>query len=453
MNAALARRHAAGFSSVAATGPAIVVQPTTPKELIEILRNTKRFPSPVRPQGSGSSVTRCVTAAGGTLVDMTGMNRILKRDEETVTVQPGIALSDLADALREEGMELIGGFDLANRTVGGAVCSAGLEASMAGDVGQFAGHVTQLKVISPTGKRFVVSERTKSLLSLMRMSYGLLGIVYEVTLRIRPIQGFKSQTARVSFKDFAKLGDRLANAESGVKLFLFPFADRIFFELRRPNSEGSPPDSDYAWRVRDWALYSALPVVAKSLARAIPVKLLRYPLLDNIGSAAHSLMTGDRESQSSNAAEQSGRFKSLGAQSFNYCTWAFPLANFPKIAAAYKLFCKTHYARTGFRCDMPTIAYRLNQDRSALLSPSFDGPVVTLSPLSTDANGLEDFMFEFAEFAMGHGGIPFFNQTKNVTPKYVSDLFGRRLALFTKVRHEFDPQDRLLNQFFANYLA
>jgi hypothetical protein len=406
----------------------------------------------VRPQGSGSSVTRCVTAIGGTVVDMTAMNRILMRDDDTVTVQPGIALSDLADALRDEGMELIGGFDLANRTVGGAVCGAGLESSVAGDVSQFAGHVTRLKVISPTGKRFVVSDRTKSLLSMMRLSYGLLGIVYEITLRIRPIQGFTSKTARVSFKDFAKLGDRLATAESGVKLFLFPFANRIFFELRRPSANGASTDNDYAWKVRDWALYSALPVIAKSLARASPIKLLRYPLIDNIGSATQSLMNGSRESRSSNAAEQSGRFRSLGSASFNYCTWAFPLGGFTKVASAYKLFCKTHYARTGFRCDMPTIAYRMNQDRSALLSPSFDGPVMTLSPLSTDATGLEDFMFEFAEFAMGHGGIPFFNQTKNATPKYVSDLLGRRLTLFGKVRQEFDPQDRLLNQFFANYL-
>jgi FAD/FMN-containing dehydrogenase len=107
----------------------------------------------------------------------------LKIDQDTVTVQPGISLPDLAEVLSEEGLELIGGFDLASRTVGGAVCAAGLEASMAGDAGQFAAHVAQLKVLSPNGKKFVVSEKTKSLLALMRLSYGLLGVVYEITLR------------------------------------------------------------------------------------------------------------------------------------------------------------------------------------------------------------------------------------------------------------------------------
>ena len=169
----------------------------------------RRYPSPVRPVGSGSSTTRCVTANGGTQLDLSTMNRVLKIERDRVTVQPGISLTELADILSDEGLELIGGFDLANRTVGGAVSAAGLEASMAGDVGQFASHVLQLKVLSPNGKKFVVSEKTKSLLALMRLSYGLLGVIYEVTLRVRPVQGFAVQTAKVSFKDFGKLGPKL----------------------------------------------------------------------------------------------------------------------------------------------------------------------------------------------------------------------------------------------------
>ncbi len=451
MNAALAHRQT-GTISPASSGPAIVVQPTTPKEIIDILVNTRRFPGPVRPQGSGSSITRCVAANGGTVIDMTGMSRVLSIDETTVTVQPGISISDLADALKEEGKELISGADLANRTVGGAVCGAGLEASLAGDSSQFAGNVTQLKVISPTGKRFLVTNNTRSLLSLMRLSYGLLGVIYEVTLRIRPIQRFTSQTARVSFKDFANLGEQLASVGAGVRLVLYPFADKIFFELRRPDTDGKTADETYPQKVQDWALYSALPVIARSLARALPVKLFRYPLLDNIGSATQSLML-KKENRSSNASEQSGRFRSLGTPSFRYCTWAFPLDTFPQTASSYKLFCKRHYARTGFRCDMPTVGYRMNQDGSALMSPSFDQPIVTLSPLSTETQGLDDFMFEFADFAMESGGIPLFNQTKNATPQCVSNAFGQRLTLFRKIREEFDPNDRLLNHYFSAYMS
>ena len=101
---------------------------------------------------------------------------------------------------------------------------------------------------------------------------------------------------------------------------------------------------------------------------------------------------------------------------------------------------------------MPTIGFRLNQDRSSLLSPSFDGPMVTLSALSTQGDGWDDFVFDFAEFAADHGGVPFFNQTRNVTAALATERFGRRLSFFNKVRRELDPYDRLLNPYFATYM-
>jgi hypothetical protein len=412
----------------------------------------RRYPGPVRPIGSGSSTTRCVTANGGTQLDLSTMNRVLKIDRDTVTVQPGISLPELAEVLGEEGLELVGGFDLANRTVGGAVCAAGLEASMAGDVGQFASHVVQIKVLSPNGKKFVVNEKTKSLLALMRLSYGLLGIVYEVTLRVRPIQGFSVQRAKVSFKDFGKLGPKLVGATAGVKLYLLPFRDRIYLELRRPAAE-KDPGRKLAWRIKDWAVYSALPEAARSLGMALPIRQLRYPLIDSLSEVAQSLVNNALVRSGSNSVEQSGRYRMLGSKSrFTYTTWAFPAAEFSSTVLAYKLFCNEYYARTGFRCDMPTVGFRLNHDRSALLSPSFDSPMFTISPLSTQDEGWEDFVQDFADFSAKHHGVPFFNQTRNAAPEVVAQRFGSRLVFFNKVRRELDPHDRLVNQFFQNYL-
>ena len=62
-------------------------------------------------------------------------------------------------------------------------------------------------------------------------------------------------------------------------------------------------------------------------------------------------------------------------------------------------------------------------------------------------------MQDFADFAMELGGIPFFNQTRNASPECVNRAFDKRLTLFRKVREEFDPRDRLLNQFFATYMS
>jgi hypothetical protein len=451
MNTAVARKRSPAVALVS-SGPAATVEVSTPSEIHQILMDVRRYPSPVRPVGSGSSTTRCVTANGGTQIDLSGMNRVLKIERDRVTVQPGISLTELADVLGEEGLELIGGFDLANRSVGGAVSAAGLEAAMAGDVGQFASHVIQLKVLSPNGKKFVVSEKTKSLLALMRLSYGLLGVVYEVTLRVRPVQGFAVQTAKVSFKDFGKLGAKLLGATAGVKLYLLPFRDRIYLELRRPAAEADP-GRKFAWRLKDWAVYSALPEAARSLGVAVPIRQLRYPLIDSLSEVAQSLVNNALVRSGSNSVEQSGRYRLLGSKGrFTYTTWAFPAAEFANTALAYKLFCKEYYARTGFRCDMPTVGFRLNRDRSALLSPSFDSPMFTISPLSTQVDGWDDFVLDFADFAAKNRGVPFFNQTRNASPEVVNQRFGTRLAFFNKVRRELDPYDRLVNSFFQTYL-
>jgi hypothetical protein len=72
--------------------------------------------------------------------------------------------------------------------------------------------------------------------------------------------------------------------------------------------------------------------------------------------------------------------------------------------------------------------------------------------LSTQTHGWDDFVFDFGEFAAQHHGMPFFNQTKNATPEIVAQRFGNRLAFFNKVRRELDPDDRMLNQYFASYM-
>ncbi|HEY5566036.1 MAG TPA: FAD-binding protein, partial [Gammaproteobacteria bacterium] len=92
MNAVVERKRAPLAVSL---GPAMVVQPTSPSEIIQVLTNPKRFPSPVRPMGAGSSITRCVTANAGTLLDMSAMDRVLRIEADSVTVQPGIRLQAL----------------------------------------------------------------------------------------------------------------------------------------------------------------------------------------------------------------------------------------------------------------------------------------------------------------------------------------------------------------------
>ncbi len=58
-----------------------------------------------------------------------------------------------------------------------------------GEFGQVGSYITAMKWVTPTGELAEASETDNpDLMYLMRASYGLCGIVYEVTFRIKPLE-------------------------------------------------------------------------------------------------------------------------------------------------------------------------------------------------------------------------------------------------------------------------
>ena len=56
-----------------------------------------------------------------------------------------------------------------------------------------------------------------NLLGAFRNSYGLLGVLYEATIRLRPIRTFAVSHRHVTIDKFASVVDALANGEVGFK--------------------------------------------------------------------------------------------------------------------------------------------------------------------------------------------------------------------------------------------
>lgn len=448
------RKRSKRVSAISDTTPQTVV-PNSSAEIREVLLNQANYSSPVRPSGSGSSATRCSAASGGTVVKLDALNKIVNISESTATVQPGVRIGELAEALAERNLELIGSLDLADRSVGGAVSAPTLDAAMPADGGQFATHVISMKVITPGGQRLEVGEKNPRMLTMFRLSYGLLGIVYEVTLRVRPIQPFEVHTRKTDFAGMAALVQQLSNVTAGVRFCLLPFKDRVYLEMRRPQAIGSRAGRAGTWRVKDWAVNSALPGVARTLAKSIPFKQLRYPLMDSLGEATQTLVGAALGRSGSNASEQTGRMKRLDLTPprFSSVSWAFPAAQFPRALDGYRSFNERYYGQTGFRCDLPAVGHRLNGDNSALLSPSYSGPHFAITTLCAADAGWDDYLLNLDDLARGFGGVPLFNQTKGLSVPTAQAAYGSRLQFFKKARRGLDPEDRMINQFFASFVS
>lgn len=446
-SAALRQSGRYQFNNSAA--PAII-RPANIRELQNCLGSSSQFAAPFRPLGAGSSSTGCNVATAGTVIDMTAFDRLVKINayDDTVTVQAGMRIGALADALAAQELELAGCHDLMDRTVGGAVASGCIGPAIADDGALFASQVVALKVVTPEGRKILIHQDERNLLHAYRMSYGMLGIIYEVTLKVRAIRGFVANHRRCSVSQFAAAAESLSRTDVGVKFYLMPFRDRVYLDLRR-YSPDARATRKVAWKLKDWGESTVLPHIFRSIGRVVPVAGMRYRLMDEISKATQGIVNNSLVSSGSSATTQGGAGKNKAP--LQYSTWLFPAADFAIVVQTYVEFCQRMKAESGFRCDMPTVGFRLPRDTSALLSPSFDEPMFALRAVSTPCAGWENFVLDFAEFGEHWGGVPFFNQTRGLSTAHVSAAFGPRAGLFRRVRRQADPDARMLNPFLKQY--
>ncbi|MDH4006310.1 MAG: hypothetical protein OEV32_15840, partial [Gammaproteobacteria bacterium] len=224
----------------------------------------------------------------------------------------------------------------------------------------------------------------------------------------------------------------------------------VYLDLRR-YSESAGHTFKTPWKIKDWGESTVLPNLFKSFNRLLPLHSIRYQVIDTVSEATQGIVNGRFVTTGNNTlAGSSGRNFSR-TRNLLYTTWCFPAADFSVVARAYRQFCQQSYANSRYRCDMPAVGYYVHRDRSALLSPSFDEPMIALQTSSTQVNGWEDFVIDLADFAEHWAGVPLFSQTRSLRADYARQVYGTRLDFFRKIRRQLDPEDRLLTPFMAQY--
>jgi FAD/FMN-containing dehydrogenase len=93
------------------------------------------------------------------------------------------------------------------------------------------------------------------------------------------------------------------------------------------------------------------------------------------------------------------------------------------------------------------------KDRQSLLSYSWDGNVMTIDPVSTANPGWKDFLVAYNQYCSDNGGIPLLNQTPMVTRAQLEKGLGDRWKQYVAARKTFDPNNRLLNDYFTSLLG
>jgi glycolate oxidase len=304
----------------APAGPAAVgVRARSEAEVQHVVRTCAGLGVPVVPRGAGTGLSGGANAVGGCVIlDLSPMNQILEIDQDNLlaVVQPGVINADLKAAAAEVGLwyppdpasapwSTIGGNVATN--AGGLCCLKygvtrdyvlGLRAVVGGPVAY--GEAVRL------GRRTNKGVAGLDLVSLFVGSEGTLGVVTEVTLRLRPARAGVPRTVVGAFADLVTSGEAVAQiTRRGLTPAALELLDRTCLEavedwkhlgieadanalllarVDTPGDSGAAEAADVAAAMRDsgalWAEQSTDDAEAEALFEA---RRLAYPALERLG--------------------------------------------------------------------------------------------------------------------------------------------------------------------------
>ena len=158
-----------------------IFYPENEQEISDIVKNART----VRMIGTGKS-SADIIAGTETLISYEKYNQIINIDHEnfTVTVQSGITLKQLLQRLEKEGLAFGALPDIDDISVGGAI-STGTHGT--GKIAQsLSEYIIAMKLIKANGEVLQLNQEDE-LLNAAKVSFGVLGIISEVTFQCQPI--------------------------------------------------------------------------------------------------------------------------------------------------------------------------------------------------------------------------------------------------------------------------
>jgi len=176
--------------------PDVAVFPGSPEEVVAVLAIAGDSETPVLPWGGGTAAgIGAPTARTGIVLGLSRMHRIVEHEpgDLTVTVEAGITMADLQQALRAQGQWLSLDPPNAERATLGGVIAADASGPRRHLYGTARDALIGVTVVTAEGAivrgggKVVKNVAGYDLPKLFIGTYGTLGVVVEATVRLRPL--------------------------------------------------------------------------------------------------------------------------------------------------------------------------------------------------------------------------------------------------------------------------
>jgi glycolate oxidase FAD binding subunit len=166
------------------------------QELCGLVHEAREAKTSLAPQGGGTQQHRLLPAKDDSWqVDMRGMNQIVDYpfDDMTITLQAGVTVAQLQQTLIEHGQTLPLDVPYPEKaTIGGSIC-ANVNGPRRFGWGTWRDYVIGISFVNDRGEeakaggRVVKNVAGYDLCKLMTGSFGTLGIITQVTFKVRPL--------------------------------------------------------------------------------------------------------------------------------------------------------------------------------------------------------------------------------------------------------------------------
>ncbi len=217
--------------------PLAVVRPTSTAEVAAVVRTCAQRGIPIVPRGAGTGLSGGANAVDGCVVlSLEHMREIVEINtaERLAVVQPGVVNDVLRAEAAKEGLwyppdpasspwSTIGGNVATN--AGGLCCVK---------YGVTRDYVLALELVTAAGEIVRVGRRTAKgvagydLAGLMAGSEGTLGVITEITVKLRPLRTTAPRTVVGFFDSLAEAGDAVSRVTAaGIEPSIFELVDQV----------------------------------------------------------------------------------------------------------------------------------------------------------------------------------------------------------------------------------
>ncbi|MGB9304655.1 MAG: D-arabinono-1,4-lactone oxidase [Mycobacterium sp.] len=249
--------------------PSSIVRPTSEAELADVVSRAAQRGERVRAVGTGHSFTDCA-CTDGTMIDMTGLHRVLDADPATglVTIEGGAKLHTLGPQLAARGLGLENQGDIDAQSITGATATAthGTGARFT----NLSARIVGLRLVTASGEVLSLTQGSDGDDFLAaRVAIGALGVISQVTVQTVPLYTLHRNDERRALTETLQRLDEFVDSNDHFEFFVFPYGDTALTRSTRRSDEEPTPRPEWKRRFDEDFENVGLSLVCRA-GRALP---------------------------------------------------------------------------------------------------------------------------------------------------------------------------------------